>query len=65
MDATSSPYLQYNAVGWPYCPACGENRLWSVLFWDGLGSKPTVTMLVAAGMICGGCGWDSRKGKAK
>jgi hypothetical protein len=46
--------------GWPLCPVCGEDELWSPLSWDGTGEKPPIAAYEAAGLTCYRCNWKSR-----
>ena len=43
--------------GWPLCPACGQDELYSLLHWNGQGPKPPLEKWLAAGMRCYACGW--------
>ena len=45
--------------GWPLCPRCGEDELWSPLIPDPLDSHPPIAAYIAAGLRCYKCGWDS------
>jgi hypothetical protein len=49
--------LQYRADGWPLCPRCGDDELWSPFFWDGTGPQPPLHVYIAAGLSCYQCGW--------
>lgn len=42
--------------GWPLCPHCGEDELWSPLLWDG-DEKPPLQDFIDAGLSCYYCGW--------
>lgn len=50
------------ADGWPLCPHCGEDELWSPFIWDGEGAKPPLEAWIAAGLRCYRCGWSSEQG---
>lgn len=52
-------FAAYRADGWPLCPRCGEDELWSPLVWGGRGERPTVEAYLAAGVRCYRCGWES------
>lgn len=49
----------HRADGWPLCPRCEEDELWSPLAWDGEGERPPVSAYIAAGLRCYYCGWSS------
>lgn len=42
--------------GWPLCPFCGDDELWSSLIWDGQGERPPVQAYIDAGLTCYACG---------
>lgn len=43
------PYRHYRADGWPYCPRCDEDELWSNA------TQATVETIVG----CYACGWSA------
>jgi DNA-directed RNA polymerase subunit M/transcription elongation factor TFIIS len=45
--SVARPYRHYRADGWPYCPRCDEDELWSGE------TYPTVETIVG----CYSCGW--------
>ncbi len=45
--------------GWPLCPHCGEDELWSPLIWDGEDERPSIDAYTAAGLSCYYCGWKN------
>lgn len=47
--------MERRADGWPLCPQCGEDELWSPLLWDG--TAPPIAAFEAAGLRCYSCGW--------
>lgn len=47
----------FRADGWPLCPICEEDELWSPLIWDGEGEQPSVAAYIAAGLRCYRCGY--------
>lgn len=51
----------FRADGWPLCPQCGEDELYSLLFWDGSGERPPIREWMKAGLQCYRCGWSSKK----
>lgn len=47
------------ADGWPRCPYCGEDELYSLLHWDGTAdTPPPVAAFIAAGLRCYACQVD-------
>lgn len=48
--------FERRADGWPLCPHCGEDELWSPLIWDG-DEKPPLQDFIDAGLNCYYCGW--------
>lgn len=56
-----SPYKEFRKDGWPLCPQCGEDELYShlMLGWTDPDSKPTVQECIDTGMKCYRCSWDS------
>lgn len=53
-------FRQFREDGWPLCPQCGEDELFSLLRWDG-GPKPELAKFVEAGMECYRCHWRNQK----
>ena len=53
-----SDIKEYRADGWPLCPCCEEDELWSPLVWDGEGERPPIAAYVAAGLRCYRCDWS-------
>jgi hypothetical protein len=53
------PFTQWRPDGWPLCPHCGKDELWSDFWWDGTGVKPPVQRYIDAGLTCYRCGWQS------
>jgi hypothetical protein len=53
---------EYRADGWPLCPHCGEDELWSQLHWDGLTDRPPLAAWLAAGLRCYRCNWHGSIG---
>ncbi len=47
------------ADGWPLCPHCGKDELWSPLIPNPIDSKPPVSAYIEAGLRCYRCGWAS------
>lgn len=52
-------YTEYRADGWPLCPHCGEDELYSLFAWDGSDPKPPMSAWVDHGLKCYRCGFDS------
>ncbi len=55
-------YPEKRADGWPLCPHCGEDELWSALNWDGEGERPAMHAWICAGLTCYKCHWNSTTG---
>jgi hypothetical protein len=60
-----SPYKEFRADGWPLCPVCEEDELYShlMLGWT-KDEPPSVAECIATGMACYRCGWDSGRASA-
>lgn len=52
-------YREKRSDGWPLCPGCGEDELYS-LIWRG-GPKPSLSEFLASRLRCYLCGWDSER----
>jgi len=52
-------YQETRADGWPLCPHCGEDELWSGFPWDGTEPKPPMQAWIDHGLRCYKCGWSS------
>lgn len=50
---------EYRKDGWPLCPYCGEDELWSPLIPEPIDSHPPVADYIAAGLSCYRCGWSN------
>ena len=64
---SESPYKEFRADGWPLCPSCGEDELWSaaMLHWMGDGPRPTLEACLAGDMTCYRCNWSSKREKIR
>jgi hypothetical protein len=51
-----SPYTGYRRDGWPLCPSCGEDELYS-LAWDSDGPKPSLKEFIDTIRGCYRCAW--------
>lgn len=51
--------ISWRPDGWPKCPRCEEDELYSLFRWDGEGNKPPLEEWVKAGMRCYLCGWST------
>lgn len=59
---------EFREDGWPLCPACGEDELWSPLLWNLPGNNeevPPVQVFIDAGLKCYRCGWSLPAKEAK
>lgn len=54
-------YAEFRQDGWPLCPNCGEDELYSqiMLAWTGTGERPTMQECVDGEMTCYKCNWNS------
>lgn len=53
-------YPEKRADGWPLCPCCGEDELWSPSFrWNGECERPPMKAWILAGLRCSTCNWSS------
>jgi hypothetical protein len=60
-------FTEFRSDGWPLCPACGEDELYSFLsmrdpfyvmnYFDEHGSNPPIQEYIDAGMCCYFCSW--------
>lgn len=59
--AREMTYKEYRKDGWPLCPQCGDDELYSkeMLAWTGKGERPTLEQCVAGEMACYKCNWHS------
>lgn len=53
-------FLAMRPDGWPLCPQCGKNELWSPLYWDLVSAAPTMEDYRKAGLICYACHWQNK-----
>lgn len=49
-------FTEFRADGWPLCPQCGEDELYSLLNWNGQGDRPAMIEWIQAGLRCYRCG---------
>lgn len=54
-------YTERRADGWPLCPVCGLDELYSLFPWDGTDPKPPMQAWIDHGLRCYQCGWDSER----
>ena len=59
-DNVNSPYTVCRADGWPLCPRCQEDELYSLLMWNGQGERPPIQAWIDAGTKCYRCGWEGK-----
>lgn len=52
------PVYATRADGWPLCPMCHEDELWSPFAWDGTDPKPPMQAWIDAGLRCYACLWE-------
>lgn len=53
--------LKYREDGWPLCPNCGEDELYSRFNWNGEGERPPIQEWIDAGLACYNCAWTNVK----
>lgn len=53
---------EYRQDGWPYCPCCEEDELYSLLMigYDGKGEQPTLEDCFKDEFRCYRCNWSGR-----
>jgi hypothetical protein len=63
----SSVFKEYRKDGWPFCPRCEEDELYShlMLGWSNPDSTPTVQQCIESGMTCYQCSWTLPKANAR
>jgi uncharacterized protein (DUF983 family) len=54
-------YTEHRKDGWPLCPVCGEDELWSGFNWNGDGEPPPMQAWIDHGLRCYLCGFDSQQ----
>ncbi len=56
-------FKEFREDGWPLCPQCGEDELYSLVMlnWTGEGPHPSIQECIAGGMRCYYCGWQSKE----
>ena len=54
-----TPEYETRADGWPLCPSCGADELWSPLVWEDV--RPAVEAFIAAGLTCYSCHWTTKE----
>lgn len=59
MDTGKAQYKEFRKDGWPLCPNCGEDELWSRLLWTGYGESPPMEDYIKDGLQCYRCQWQS------
>jgi hypothetical protein len=57
----SRPFYKTRADGWPLCPVCGDDELWSHLNWDGMSERPPLEAWIDTGLTCYACNYDSTR----
>lgn len=59
MDKTQ--YKEFRKDGWPLCPKCGEDELYSQMPWTDESNKPTIGEFIEGGLQCYRCQWQSNE----
>ena len=54
-------FKEFRSDGWPLCPTCGEDELFSGLMfrWNGEGPRPTLDECFARDFGCNFCGYHT------
>lgn len=52
-------FKEHRTDGWPLCPRCEEDELWSLLQWNGEGERPPLQAYIDAGLTCYLCQWTN------
>ena len=55
------PRYETRNDGWPLCPVCGEDELYSLFYWDGEGERPPMQAWLDGPLSCYRCGYDSTR----
>lgn len=53
------PVYAFRPDGWPLCPMCHEDELYSLFAWDGSDPKPPMQAWIDHGLRCYRCSWSS------
>lgn len=61
--ADMTQYKEFRKDGWPLCPNCEEDELYSLFVWWRNGKQilpePTMDVLIDSGLHCYRCQWQS------
>lgn len=61
VTALRAQFKEFRADGWPLCPQCEEDELYSYLMLSWTKDEPpTIDECIATGMQCYCCSWKSR-----
>lgn len=62
----NQPYKEFRADGWPLCPRCEEDELYSLkmLNYFGDSKAPSLQACLEGEMRCYRCAWSSQQAKA-
>ena len=54
-------FKEFTEAGWPLCPVCEEDELYSILMlnYHGEGERPSISQCLAGEMRCYRCNWTS------
>jgi hypothetical protein len=54
-------FTEFRKDGFPLCPSCGEDELYSgvMLHWNGEGERPSIERLLQGGFGCYLCHWTN------
>lgn len=59
----ATPFTEYRADGWPLCPWCGEDELWSNFMEKPPDYTGTLEQYLACELRCYLCNWSRPAGK--
>ncbi len=51
-------FREFRSDGWPLCPVCEEDELYSPLMWTEDLDRPTLSEFMDGPLHCLRCGWD-------
>ena len=62
-DKHIEPFREFRKDGWPLCPQCGEEELYSGagMAYNGQGERPTLAQDYFSGFTCYKCNWSNER----
>lgn len=61
-------YKEFRKDGWPFCPNCEDDELWSpglLDYYSRTGEMPSINWCIDDGLQCYRCQWQSTEVKRK